>query len=169
MDDPAAVLAAAATIDPTALLRRGGNPSYPHAAPERGEWPDEAPERRYLRGVVDEETEEPHEKVILALVPADAAWQALAYLPQLTLGGEATPSLAQATGVCRRWEERLGARLTAVGSATLEWIVSRPPSTRAEALALAEEHFAFSPQGGSEALEERAAELMGRLWYAWWD
>ena len=102
-------------------------------------------------------------------MPVASAWQALAYLPQLTLGGQSTPSLAQATAVCRRWEERFGARLAVVDSCQLEWIVSRPPATRADALALAEGHFAFTVEGGSEVLEERAAELMSPVWYAYWD
>jgi hypothetical protein len=137
--------------------------------PERGAWPADDPSHESLRGPVDQRTNEPCDHVVLALVPAGTAWQALAYLPQLTLGGESTPSLAQATAVCRRWEERFGARLAVVGSATLEWIVSRPPTTHAEALVLAEEHFTFTVDGGSKVLEERAAELMGRVWYAYWD
>jgi hypothetical protein len=41
--------------------------------------------------------------------------------------------------------------------------------TAARLLVLAEEHFAFTAEGGSRVLEERAAELTGRVWYAYWD
>jgi hypothetical protein len=108
--------------------------------------------------------------VWLALVPTDAAWKAVAWMPLLTQTGEATPSLAQLTAVSRRWEERFGARVMVVRPATVEWVVSRPPASTEEAIAAAQEHFTFTPEADdSDVLEERAEQLMHEFWYAWWD
>lgn len=167
MTTPAIVLASSAQVDVEALLRRGGNPSYPDVVPTSGAWPEAAP-KTWLGAVRDPLTKEVLTEVQLALVPTDAAWKALAFMPSLTQAGEATPSLAQAVAVSRHWETRHGAKVIAVGPAIIEWL-GPTTLTRADALTLAEEHFTFSPEGASDVLERRAAELMTGWWFAWWD
>jgi len=167
MTEPSIVLASSAQVDVEALLRRGGNPSYSDLAPTNGEWP-KTPPKTWLGAVRDQLTKELLSEVQLALVPTDAAWKALAFMPMLTQAGEATPSLAQAVAVSRHWEARHGAKVIAVGPAIIEWLAPTT-LTRAEALALADEHFTFSPEGASDELEHRAAELMSGWWFAWWD
>lgn len=167
MTEPSIVLASSAQVDVEALLRRGGNPSYPDVVPTSGEWPDPPP-TTWLGAIRDPLTKEVLNEVQLALVPTDAAWKAVAFMPLLTQAGEATPSLAQAVAVSRHWETRHGAKVVAVGPAIIEWL---GPTTlnRADALTLAEEHFTFTPEGASDVLEHRAAELMSGWWFAWWD
>lgn len=166
MTQPSIVLASSAQVDVEALLRRGGNPSYPDLVSTNGEWPD-TPPKTWLGAIRDPLTKEVLNEVQLALVPTDAAWKALAFMPLLTQAGEATPSLAQAVAVSRHWETRHGAKVIAVGPAIIEWLA--PTLTQTEALALAEAHFTFSPEGGPDELEARAAELMTGWWFAWWD
>lgn len=167
MTSPAIVLAASEQVDVEALLRRGGNPSYPDVVPTRGDWPEQPP-KTWLGAVRDPLTKALLPEVRLALVPTDAAWKALAFMPLLTQAGEATPSLAQAVAVSRHWEARHGAKVVAVGPAIIEWLAPTTLS-RTEALTLAEAHFTFTPEGASDVLEHRAAELMTGFWFAWWD
>ncbi len=166
MTNPATVLAEAETVDVEALFAR--SPSYPDWAPSRGAWPAKPPVV-HLSALQDPLTRKPLERVWIALVPTDQAWKALAYLPIFTQAGEAVPSLAQAVAVAKKWEKRFGAKVAVVRPATLEWIVERPPEDRESALLLAQAHGTFSPEGASEILETRAAELMTKIWFAWWD
>lgn len=79
------------------------------------------------------------------------------------------------SAVLRGWEERFGARVVAVGFATLHLSVAAPPTSRAQALAVAAEHFAFCPDNiwqGTRAgtLAAYAAEIMDAAsWDFWWD
>ena len=52
---------------------------------------------------------------------------------------------ADVAGVLRSWEDRFGAYVVAVGFATLDLVVTRPPGDAREALVLAQEHYAFCP------------------------
>ena len=83
--------------------------------------------------------------------------------------------VARLCAVLRSWEDRFGIRVVALGFDTLTVSVARPPTTEAEALALAAEHFAFCPdnihQSSLDSLEKYAADaLLGReTWSFWWD
>jgi hypothetical protein len=170
MDSPAAVLAAADTVDVPALLAK--NPSYTDHKAEHGPWPTKQHPPRLDLAVTlpgDDEGDGPTATRILILIPADAAWKTIAYMPGFVTAGEATPSLAQVAAVSRRWEEKYGARLAAIGPATLEWYLSRK-LTKAEALALAAELEIFSPDADEGTVEEVAAVLMNNTGVtAWWD
>lgn len=78
--------------------------------------------------------------------------------------------------VLRSWEDRFGIRLLALNRERLVVSVAAPPTTMAEALAVAAEHFAFSPDtitqaGDHDTLRTFAAhELLGKqMWSFWWD
>jgi hypothetical protein len=77
--------------------------------------------------------------------------------------------------VLRSWEDRFGIRVVALTFDQLVLSVAAPPTTQAEAEAVAAEHFAFCPdniaQGHHETLQEYAAhEIVGRrIWSFWWD
>ncbi|MDP1826348.1 MAG: DUF4253 domain-containing protein [Archangium sp.] len=166
-DSPGAVLAAAETVDLGTLLRPGGNPSYPGLEPDHGEWPP-GPSGDQLGALRNPLNQELWPRVRVALVPVDAAWKAVAYLPMLLQAGEATPSMAQACAVSRLWEDDWGAKVISLRPAAIEWWVERPP-TRSNAMEIACAHFTFTPEGGSNVLEERANELVSPVWSAWWD
>ncbi|MGE7389396.1 DUF4253 domain-containing protein, partial [Streptomyces sp. NPDC004126] len=81
---------------------------------------------------------------------------------------------ARISAVLRSWEDRFGARVLALGFATLDLSVAAPPRTLAEALPVAAEHFAFCPDNvrqGSGTVRDYAAEaLVGAAhWSFWWD
>jgi hypothetical protein len=55
----------------------------------------------------------------------------------------------------------------------VEMAVARPPRTRDEAIALAKEQYAYSPDivdQGTETIDVLAAEIIGQpRWFFWWD
>lgn len=77
--------------------------------------------------------------------------------------------------VLRSWEDRFGIRVIALGFDHLLASVATPPTTLAEAEALAAEHFAFCPdniwQGSDTTLTAYAEnQLVNRqVWHFWWD
>lgn len=83
--------------------------------------------------------------------------------------------VARLCAVLRSWEDRFGIRVVALTFDQLVLSVAAPPTTAAEAEAVAAEHFAFCPdnitQGESETLRAYAAdEVLGRrVWSFWWD
>ncbi|MFE6226221.1 DUF4253 domain-containing protein [Streptomyces sp. NPDC057854] len=81
---------------------------------------------------------------------------------------------AEIAAVVADWERRFGARVFAVGFATLRLSVAAPPATLEEALPIAAEHFAFCPdnvwQGSVQDLAAYAEHLVGAdVWTFWWD
>jgi hypothetical protein len=79
------------------------------------------------------------------------------------------------SAVLRSWEDRFGIRVVALGFDTLLVSVAAPPTTLAEAEALAAEHFAFCPDNIWQSDNpSRTAYAERRLlnqpaWYFWWD
>ena len=79
---------------------------------------------------------------------------------------------AVVSAVLRSWEDRFGARLIGMGPADLYVSVPAPPTSRAEALPIAAEHFALCPDniGQMNGLVSYADGLVGeQLWSFWWD
>jgi hypothetical protein len=112
-----------------------------------------------------------HDRVYIALIPAEFAWQAPAYLQNG--GWNEVPGPAEQVAVLRYWHERHGAHLRAFSSDVMELDVARPPMDRDEGLALAREQFAFCNDvvdQGVGALRALACALqVSRNWYFWWD
>jgi hypothetical protein len=77
------------------------------------------------------------------------------------------------SAVLRSWEDRFGAVLVRMNSATLELAVAAPPWERSECLAVAAEHYAFCDdtyQGNPGTLRDYANLLRGNpRWSFWWD
>ena len=83
--------------------------------------------------------------------------------------------VARLCAVLRSWEDRFGIRIVALTFDRLVVSVAAPPTTTAEAEAVAAEHFAFCPdnitQGEHETLRAYAEhEVLDRqVWSFWWD
>jgi len=83
--------------------------------------------------------------------------------------------VARLCAVLRSWEDRFGIRVVALTVDQLVLSVAAPPTTTAEAEAIAAEHFAFCPdnitQGHHETLRAYAAhDVLGqKVWSFWWD
>jgi hypothetical protein len=82
---------------------------------------------------------------------------------------------ARLCSVLRSWEDRFGIRVVALGFDQLLVSVAAPPSSLAEAEAVAAEHFAFCPdnilQGTDTTLAAYAEhQLLNQpAWHFWWD
>ncbi|MDN0193448.1 DUF4253 domain-containing protein [Streptomyces sp. S.PNR 29] len=82
---------------------------------------------------------------------------------------------ARLGAVLRSWEDRFGIRVVALGFDRLLVSVAAPPTTLAQAEAVAAEHFAFCPdnirQGGDTTLRAYAErQVLGQpVWHFWWD
>lgn len=83
--------------------------------------------------------------------------------------------VARLCAVLRSWEDRFGVRVVALGFNVLVVSVAAPPTTLAEAEAVAAEHFAFCPDNITQGKEDEplrayARELVDEhLWSFWWD
>ncbi|MFI2437193.1 DUF4253 domain-containing protein [Streptomyces sp. NPDC018693] len=82
--------------------------------------------------------------------------------------------VARLCAVLRSWEDRFGIRVVGLGFDVLVVSVAAPPTTQADAEAVAAEHFAFCPdnitQDGPEGIAAYAKELVGdHTWTFWWD
>jgi hypothetical protein len=82
---------------------------------------------------------------------------------------------ARLCAVLRSWEDRFGIRVVALGFDQLLVSVALPPTTLAEAEAIAAEHFAFCPDNllqSSDTTIRAYAEnrlLNQPAWHFWWD
>ncbi|MFC9681689.1 DUF4253 domain-containing protein [Streptomyces sp. NPDC056948] len=82
---------------------------------------------------------------------------------------------ARVSAVLRSWEDRFGIRVVALGFDQLLVSVAAPPTTLAEAEAVAAEHFAFCPdnirQGADPTLRAYAERQIvdQPTWHFWWD
>lgn len=83
-----------------------------------------------------------------------------------------TGDTAKLSAVLRSWEDRFGIR--SAGFAELYLSVAAPPTSDAEAIRVAAEHFAFCPdniwQGSATNLADYAERLIdASIWSFWWD
>jgi hypothetical protein len=128
--------------------------------PERATGPAAAP-----GGLLIDESQ-----VFLALMPVEAGWQVPGLL---NYGGwNRYPEPVEHTALLRDWYRRYGAELVAMTDCTAEFVVRRPPRTRAGAWALAWELMRYSDavRGKSpDAAVDFAADLLGSgHWVARW-
>jgi hypothetical protein len=83
--------------------------------------------------------------------------------------------VARLCAVLRSWEDRFGIRVVVLSFDTLTVSVGRPPTTLAEAQAVAAEHFAFCPdnieQNPPYDLDVYAEKMVlnQETWSFWWD
>jgi hypothetical protein len=107
--------------------------------------------------------------VLLALIPAgDGGWD----IPWVVGFGDfnESPLPDVHAAILRRWYGRWGAELFAITHATLEFEVSRPPTTRDEAIGLALEHLIYQENHMTPTLAGYAAIIIDSpVWVAWWD
>jgi len=133
----------------------------------RGEWPNAHIEP--LRDVPLNKQSSSH--LHIALVPSNVPYDAPAYL-RFDNWNEC-PAPEEHVALFKYWYERYGAEPVSIMSDIIEMYVSRPPSTRAEALALADEQFLYCEDIVLQGIETTSALATGLLngcyWYFWWD
>lgn len=112
---------------------------------------------------------------VIDLFPVRSSWQlpALDDFPPANnyWGGSRTVHMA----ILKKWHTEYGAELAVMSGATHELIVSRPPTTREQALKLAVEHYLYCVDcvhqtGLPATIKHRAASILNAsCWYFWWD
>jgi hypothetical protein len=135
-----------------------------------GPWPDASPSNSF-HVQFDLVTNKPVNKLWIGILPVAQPWDVA---PALEYGSwNDCPSPEEHAAVMRYWSERWGAEPVVVASDTVEMHVQKPPHTRDEALALANEQFAYCADivtQGVGTLEALAAILLdGQTWFFWWD
>jgi hypothetical protein len=136
--------------------------------PPRGRWPIGAAPVTALRIPFDAETRQPHDPVIIGLVPTAEPVDIAAYLH---FGGWGDcPETPVHVALAREWAARYGARPAAATYESLEFQVERPVRDREDAVRLALEHYHYNRESVPETLQKAAAALVGAsVWRFWWD
>lgn len=137
---------------------------------DTGTWP-ENPVPTTLQAHRSLSTGKPYPEVYLAKIPTTKSWEIPAYLK---FGGwNACPSPEEQVAVLRYWAERYGVEVYSISSDVMECAVARPPQTKEDALALAQEQFLFCSDivhQGTETLSVLAASIQNsEAWFFWWD
>ena len=140
--------------------------------PPTGDWPSsvdtDGPEPSVAFDVL---TQKPLPKVIIALIPTDD-WTTIP--AHLNWGAwNACPAPEFHVAALRSWRDRYGAELVGLNNDTMDLRVARAPKTRAEAMELAQEQYAYCNDivdQGVGTMSALAAILMARpWWFFWWD
>jgi hypothetical protein len=139
----------------------------------RAEWPDGvAPNSRWAIGAgVTHDDDMNAYDVTVGLFPHPEGWK----VPAVMKFGRwnACPRPEEHCGIMRFWEDAYGARLACMTQDTVEFLVSRPPTTKKAALQLARDHGLYCSDSiyqGAGSLDRLAAGLQkGESWYFWWD
>jgi hypothetical protein len=167
IDPPAAIVRRARALDVEAWLRERGE----RAAAREGTWPEDAAPNDVERyAIVRDARDLPLPEVAIAFVPSRDSIEAPAWL---AFGNwHECPEPTVHVAMLARWRERWGAEPVAIGPDSIELRVSRPPSDREAAMAVAREHVAYAPslvRGGSRSIADLAAERLGaRSWTFRW-
>lgn len=135
-----------------------------------GDWQDLSPADA-LSQHLNVLTGEPKEYVAIALVPVSESWQIPAFLK---IGGwNDCPTAAEHTAIFKYWHQQYGLRVASVGGDVIELEIDRPPTTREQALQLAQQQFLYCPDivyQGTQTIAALASTLLnGRVWFFWWD
>ncbi len=135
-----------------------------------GEWQDLSPATE-LSVHLDLLTGEPKDEIYIVLVPVAQSWMIPAFLK---IGGwNDCPTAAEHTAIFKYWHECYGVTVAAVTRDVIELEVQRPPTTKEQALHLAEEQFIYCPdivyQGTGTIAALAATLLNGSVWFFWWD
>ncbi|MFB7778346.1 DUF4253 domain-containing protein [Streptomyces bauhiniae] len=149
-------------------------------APFGQSWPGRAPRREAVPSA--DQLAAGYADVFLAAHPRSRLGlvTAASGADALTAAGWSGPAnydndTAKFSAVLADWENRFGARVIAVGFSTLHLSVAAPPTTEADALLVAAEHFAFCPdniwQGRWPYTLTAYAERLTNVhnWNFWWD
>ncbi len=139
--------------------------------PEIGPWPSRPPASAGLSVAREVLTERPFDKVYVAVVPTED-WTTIPI--HLRWGGwNDCPPPEYHVAALRSWRDRYGAELVGLSHDVMNLRVAERPGTRAEALALAQEHYDYCydiVDQGVGTLSQLAAALMNDdWWYFWWD
>ncbi len=141
------------------------------AAGVHGDWPKQVNALTQFTIPFEGPRNLPKATVTIGLFPVKHCWEVPAYL---NFGGwnECPDPLGHAL-MMKDWLEKYGAEVVGMNGDVIEMYVHKPPSTREEALKVAEQQFLYCEDivtQGTETIERLAAGLLNNhIWYFWWD
>lgn len=171
-DSPPSIIDRAAGISMQSFLdQRLAEEEEYYRSVEKGEWPEDARPAEDLTGHTDIVKRRPLKSVAICKVPTPRSWEVPAYL---SFGAwNECPAPEEHVALLRCWHENYGADIITLSSDVIECTVSRPPTEREQALALAWEQFVYCSDivfQGTQTLSSLAATLCGgKTWFFWWD
>jgi hypothetical protein len=136
-----------------------------------GEWPDEVVEKGSIGLHKDILSGEIKPEVYFGLARIEMPWQ----LPAILKYGSwnECPGPEVHCALFRHWQEKYGAEITGMSGDVVECVVSKPPTNREDAIALAWEQYLYCVdivEQGCGSVANLAATLMNSTyWYFWWD
>ncbi len=140
-------------------------------APPRGPWPEYVEHHDQPISLLDYQTRDVKQEVLIGLMPTAKAWEIPAYLAFGNWNDCPPPEVHVA--YAREWFDRFGARIVVNSPDTIEFAVDRPVADRQAALELALAHCSYCGDivyQGVGTIDALAANLLGaRYWYFWWD
>lgn len=135
-----------------------------------GTWPESDPGQSFYTLPKDIVTGEPRPTVV-AVVPVDDP----VHVPAVLAWGNwnECPAPEDHVAIHRRWSSVYGAQFVGISGDVIEMQFARPPKTQEDAMAVANEQFAYCSDivfQGTETISNLAAGLMDNpIWYFWWD
>jgi len=164
------LLQQAATIDPLDWFIKRQVQDADYYDLTTGEWQDFSPAMD-ISVHLDVLTNEPKDEIYIALVPVQESWMIPAFLK---IGDwNDCPTAAEHTAIFNYWNECYGITVAGITRDVIELEVQRPPTTREQAIQLAEQQFIYCPDivyQGTQTIAALASTLLnGRVWFFWWD
>jgi hypothetical protein len=165
-----AIVASGLQLDLDAWMRRQREEDPQRFTAPRGEWPAPAT-RDYDFYALRDVAQRPIRTFVVALVPTRAPHEIPAHL---RFGGwNDCPEPEVHVAALRAWHDRHQAEPVIVGGDTIELLVRSPPTTRQQALELAQAQYVYCPDivdQGEGTVEALAASLLDNTrWFFWWD
>lgn len=136
-----------------------------------GQWQGESNKKPGFTLASDIMTGAPIDGLIGTKIKTDRNWKIPAYF---NFGGwNNCPSTEVQCAIWKYWQQEYGAKIVGVSNDVIEAHVSKPPTTEAEAMALAWQHYAYCNDiidQGDETVAKLASVLINHdCWYFWWD
>jgi hypothetical protein len=166
----AQLLEQAETIDPLEWFNKRQVQDADYYDLTVGEWQDLSPAND-ISIHLNILTGEPKPDVYIALVPVTKNWMIPAFLK---IGDwNDCPTAAEHAAIFKYWDECYGITVAGIAADVIELEIQRPPTTREQALQLAEQQFIYCPDivyQGTQTIAALASTLLnGRVWFFWWD
>lgn len=150
------------------IKRQAQDPEYFDTTP--GDWEDLEPAHE-ITVHLDILTGQPKPEVYIAFVPVPKSWMIPAFLK--TGSWNDCPNPEEHAAVFKYWDEKYGIEVVGITMDVIELAVKNPPTTKQQALALAEQQFIYCPDivyQGTQTISALAASLLnGKIWFFWWD
>ncbi len=172
--DPAATIRASFDVKLAEWMagrRREAEECGPSTEELLGEWPGEVAEEGSIGLHKDVLSGQVEPAVYLGLATIEEPW----HLPAILRYGawNDCPGTEVHCAFHRQWHERFGAEIVGMSGDVVECVVSKPPTDRAAATALAWEQYWYCAdivEQGCGSVSHLAATLMhSPYWFFWWD